>query len=301
VVQGRFHYTDSLRPDDFSQHPGSAGVYAIRARLSAKKESAPSNVVAVPIEPLPEAIGNLKAEVTHSGIQLTWTPPARTPVGPAPSALSYRIYRAVSQTGPEAPANGQASAPAPRSASRAAASASNPATPLLAQISEVPTPGYLDTRAQFGNAYTYSVRSVIPSQALNVPANPPPGNAALRESADSNLVTLAARDVFPPAAPQGLVAVFVPAQGGEPAHLELSWGISPETDLAGYNVYRSEQANVQAPRLNPELLLTPAFQDTSAAPGRTYFYRVTAVDRSGNESDASAAVEGTIPAESQSP
>ena len=91
--------------------------------------------------------------------------------------------------------------------------------------------------------------------------------------------------------------MFVPAQGDVPAHMELSWSISPETDLAGYAVYRSEQAGVPGTHLNVEVLPTPAFRDMNALPGRRYLYSVTAVDRSGNESPASVAVPG--PAESQ--
>jgi fibronectin type 3 domain-containing protein len=95
-----------------------------------------------------------------------------------------------------------------------------------------------------------------------------------------------------------LLVVDVPAQGDVPAHLELSWGISPETDLAGYNVYRSDQEGVPGMRVNTELLLTPAFRDMNAVPGRRYSYSVTAVDRSGNESPVSAAASGAVPAES---
>jgi fibronectin type 3 domain-containing protein len=122
------------------------------------------------------------------------------------------------------------------------------------------------------------------------------------ESADSNLAILTPRDTFAPAAPQGLVAVLVPAQADVPAHIELSWAISPETDLAGYNVYRSERAGAPGTRLNTELLLTPAFRDMdmNVQPGRVYFYTVTALDSSGNESPASVAVSGGVPAESQS-
>jgi fibronectin type 3 domain-containing protein len=82
--------------------------------------------------------------------------------------------------------------------------------------------------------------------------------------------------------------------------LDLSWAINPATNVVGYNVYRSEQEGAPGMRLNPELLLTPAFRDMNAVLGRPYFYTVTAVDRSGNESAASAAASGGIPAESQS-
>ena len=133
----------------------------------------------------------------------------------------------------------------------------------------------------------YSVRSV---------AQYP--NAAL-ESADSNLAVATPRDTFPPAAPQDLIVALVPAQPGVPAHLELSWAISAETDIAGYNVYRSEQAGAPGSRVNTDPLPTPAFRDMNVQPGHRYFYSVTAVDRAGNESPASAAVSGGVPAEGQ--
>jgi fibronectin type 3 domain-containing protein len=43
----------------------------------------------------------------------------------------------------------------------------------------------------------------------------------------------------------------------------------------------------------------PAFRDMSAIAGRRYFYTITAVGRSGNESPPGASVTGEIPAESQ--
>jgi predicted phage tail protein len=280
VVQDRFRYVDALKPEDFSQHPSRIAIYAVRTRTSQKKESAPSNIAALRIYPLPDPIDDLKAEVTHSGIQLTETPPTKTLVGPAPPIFSYRIFRAESQS------TATTQAPSARPAA-AQTTQATPGAPMI-KIAETQSPNYLDAQIQFGNTYTYSVRTVAQLDGHEL------------ESADSNRITILARDTFPPAAPQRLVVVFVPSQAGEPAHLELSWAISPETDLAGYNVYQSDQVGVQGTRLNTELLPTPAFQDMNAVPGRTYLYSVTAVDRSGNESPASAAVPGTVPAESQS-
>jgi hypothetical protein len=265
VAQGHFRYTDELRPEDFSQHPDGAVLYSVRTRASAKKESAPSNPVSLRIYPLPEPVSDLHAEVTHSGIQLSWSPPRDVVSG---RSSTYAIFRAAVQ-GVRQP-NASANTP----------SANAP----LEKIVETPSTSYLDTQIQFGNSYIYSVRSVVPV-----------GQQQPLESADSNRVTILARDVFPPAAPAGLIVVFVPAQGGEPAHLELSWNISPETDLAGYYVYRSEQSNAPGTRINSEPLPTPAFRDMNAVPGRGYFYRVTAVDQSGNESAASESVSGQVP------
>ena len=265
VTQGRFNYIDTLRPEDFAQHPNAFAVYTVRTRVSAKRESADSNMVSVRIYPLPDPIADLKAAVTHSGIELTWTAPLRTPVGPAPTITSYRIYRSQAQPAAAAEAN-----------------------PALLQIGETTSSDYLDSEIQFGNSFSYTVRSVIQIDSREL------------ASADSNRVTVLARDIFPPAAPQGLVVVYVPAQSGQPARLELSWNISVETDLAGYNVYRSEEPGVQGTRLNSELLPTPAFQDAHVLAGRTYFYTVTAVDHTGNESAASSEISGAVPAESQS-
>jgi hypothetical protein len=267
--QGRVRYTDALSADDFSQHAGGVAVYIIRTLASPKKSSANSNTAAVGVYPAPEAIDDLKTDVTPSAIVLSWTPPK--PLGSeSPAIAGYRIYRAEAS---------------------AAATAENPLLKSsLAQVGETPpdSQSFSDGQFNFGTTYVYSVRSFTqyPAETL--------------ESTGSNFAVVTPRDTFPPGAPKGLVAVLVPAQGSIPAHIELSWAISPETDLAGYNVYRTEQAGVPATRLNTELLLTPAFRDMNVQPGHVYFYTVTALDSSGNESPASAGVSGGVPAESQS-
>ena len=278
--QDRVRYTDPLQPEDFTQHPDSIAVYEVRTRASAKKESADSNVVALSLHPAPEPIGDVRAEVTHSGIEVSWTPPQKTPVGPAPPIAVYRVYR--SELQPPGTPGSPAAAPA-RAAEKESAK-----LPLAAlRIGETETTTYLDTQFQLGETYIYTVRSVVQYGPEQI------------ESADSDPFTLLARDVTPPATPEGLLVVDVPAQDNVPAHIELSWGISSETDLAGYNLYRSEQAGVAGARANADLLRTPAFRDMNAMPGRAYFYSVTAVDRSGNESPPSADVEGAVPAESK--
>ena len=219
----------------------------------------------------------MQAEVTHSGIQIAWTPPQKTLAGPAPPVSVYRIYRAEAKSDAAASSN-------PPDASGAASS--RLASPFL-KIGETETPGYLDTQFEVGRSYFYAVRSVVQYGEDQI------------ESEGSAPIVVLARDVSPPSTPRGLIVVYVPAQDGVPAHLELSWSIGAETDLAGYNVYRSDRAGLQGTRANIELLLTPAFRDMNALPDREYFYSVAAVDRSGNESPVSAAVSGAVRAESQ--
>ena len=87
----------------------------------------------------------------------------------------------------------------------------------------------------------------------------------------------------------------MPASQQVPAHVSLSWAISPETGVAGYVVYRSEQVAARGIKMNENLLGSPTYRDLSVAPGGRYFYSVTAVDGAGQESPPSAAVEAQIP------
>ena len=114
------------------------------------------------------------------------------------------------------------------------------------------------------------------------------GNAL--ESGDSAPAIVSPRDTFPPAAPQNLVAAVLSGAPSGGLLVDLSWSINLETDLAGYRVYRSEQQDTRGALVTPDLLLAPAYRDTSVGPGRRYWYFVTAVDHAGNESDTSSIV-----------
>jgi hypothetical protein len=268
----QIRYEDTLKPEDFIQHPDTQAVYMVRTRTSPKKVSANSNAAILRVAPAPDPIADLKTEITHQGVILTWTPPQKTAVGPAPPIALYRIFRR------EIP---QGTAPVPTAGALPARSP-NPSVP----IDETATPPFRDTQIQFGKTYRYTVRSVAQYPDLQI------------ESLDSPSIEVTPLDTFPPAAPQGLVVVLVPAQGATPAYLDLSWSISAENDIAGYNIYRSEQEGAPGQKQNPDLLRTPAFRDMNIVPGHRYFYTVTAVDRVGNESPASAAASGEVPVES---
>jgi len=268
VVQGHIHFTDPLSAQDFAKHPESLVVYTVRTQVSEKKPSANSNVATVRVFAPFDAITDLATQVTHAAVVLNWTPPGRTLSGTAPTVGVYHIYRGV---------------PDPSAAPGDTSQLKSP----LVKIADAQGPPFQDTQFEFGASYVYSVRSVAQYPDASI------------ESSDSNLAAVTPRDTFPPAAPQELIVVLVPAQADAPAHLELSWAISPETDVAGYNVYRSEQESTQGARLNADLLLTPAFRDMNTQPGHRYFYTVTAVDRAGNESPASAAASGGVPAAGQ--
>jgi hypothetical protein len=86
-------------------------------------------------------------------------------------------------------------------------------------------------------------------------------------------------DMTPPAVPANLTAT------GTTAGITLDWADNAESDFAGYNVYR-QSAGGQFVKLNTALLSTSAYADASAAFDATTAYRVTSVDKTGNESAA---------------
>ena len=250
-------------------YPGGALAYRVHTRASRKRASADSNTVIVRIRPVPERITSLHAAVTESAIELSWSAPTRTSTGDPLSAISeYRIYR------------GEIDAASADAAAKELTQAKWKSP--LALLGSSPTTSYRDTTFDFGKTYVYTVRTVIA------------GDGGTIESADSVPAIVTPRDIYPPAVPQGLVAAVVTPDPNGPPEVDLSWSINTETDLAGYHVYRSEQEGTRGQPLTSDLLLSPAYRDTSVEPGHRYWYSVTAVDRSGNESAPSAPVAAEV-------
>jgi hypothetical protein len=272
TTEGRVTYPDPIHADDFAKLAGARLVYSVRISISKHASSPDSNLAS--IQPLPSLapISDFAAQVSREGVELTWSAPSATPSGASlPPLGGYRIYRA--EVAPES------------AASAAADPASARLVAPLAPLNAAAAPPYRDTQFEFGLSYLYSVRSI--AQYGSGPV----------ESANSNLLIVAPRDIFPPAAPLGLAVLQVPATAAAPAHVELSWNISPETDVAGYNVYRAGGAGESGTRMNPALLPVPVFRDMSAIPGHVYLYSVTAVSRTGFESPRSAPVSFEAPAD----
>ena len=94
-------------------------------------------------------------------------------------------------------------------------------------------------------------------------------------------------DITDPAVPTGLGATAGDAQ------VSLDWADNSDSDLAGYNVYRSTTSGGAYTQLNGALVTSSAYLDTTASNGTTYYYVVTAVDTSTNESAASNEASAT--------
>jgi glucuronoarabinoxylan endo-1,4-beta-xylanase len=91
----------------------------------------------------------------------------------------------------------------------------------------------------------------------------------------------------PPAAPNGLTA-----EAGNNA-VNLEWNDNSETDLAGYNVYRSMFSGGGYGRINTSLVLDSDYVDNDADNFEDYYYVVTAVDDNNHESGYSNEASAT--------
>jgi fibronectin type 3 domain-containing protein len=114
------------------------------------------------------------------------------------------------------------------------------------------------------------------------------------EGDDSSSVRVVAHDIFPPATPTSLQAVF--SGPGQKPFIDLIWAGNSEPDLAGYNIYRRD-AGSEPEKINTELVKTPAFRDANVVAGHEYFYSVSEVDAPGNESPRSEEAGETVPAD----
>jgi len=135
---------------------------------------------------------------------------------------------------------------------------------------------YVDKSFQFGNNYRYVVRAV----SLGT------GGAQV-ESLNSNAVSVSPLDTFAPAAPE---RPSVAAPEPSSARLAIFFAANKETDIAGYNIFRSTDPDLPKQnwtKLNATLLTRTTYQDDKVESGKTYYYYIVAVDKAGNISPPS--------------
>jgi hypothetical protein len=125
---------------------------------------------------------------------------------------------------------------------------------------------FSDANLENGKRYRYEVR------AVRIEGGVPYEGAGTTVSAIP-------RDKTAPIAPTGLSL----EKKGE--IVVLSWVANAEKDLAGYNVYRVIAG--EARKINTTVVPKSQFVDETPGPERYISYYVTAIDKSGNESDRS--------------
>lgn len=252
--------TDTLPVAPEDQTPTGDITYAVEVLNRDGRGAGPSNRVHVPAAPTLPAPQDLAAELSADGVSLTWTGIGETTSVPE-LRHRYRIYRREEGGAKE----------------------------VMAGEVPVSTAGpvqFFDSSIQWEKNYLYriTVVSIVTRPAGEVQV----------EGDDSAPLRVVAHDVFPPAVPVGLQAA---ASGeGQKEFVDLIWAPVTSADLSGYNVYRHE-AGEAAAKLNSELVMAPAYRDSTIARGKTYFYSVSAVDVRGNESAKSEEASETVPEE----
>jgi hypothetical protein len=254
------------------QNPAGVANFAVEITNEQKRAAGYSNIARVPLAPTPAPPGDLRAEATKRGILISWTP-AGSVAAPPVTLAGYRLER---------------TAPDQKNEQKPAQEKSDKGSELLMIAADSPSNGrFLDTAFEWGTPYRYRVAPVV--RVLS------PSGETLAEvqGAWSAAQDITPQDIFPPAQPSGVQAIYT--ESGNQHYIDLTWLPSQEPDLAGYYVYRRSSAESSATRMNRDLLKTPSFRDTAIQPGTTYLYSVSAVDLRGNESPHSAETTETAP------
>lgn len=245
--------------------------YAVRVYGPYKRVDGYSNRATVVAGAAPAAVGAVSAETRADGVVLKWQPKAAEP------GMEMRMVRTL------APAQGKG---AKASSHRTLMMGEGPVERQVLEVSlaQQDAGQALDRHARLDHIYKYVLQRVVKLKVN--------GASAELAGAKSAPVTVDAKDVFAPSVPEGLAAVA----DAEAGAIDLSWEPSPESDVAGYIVYRRVEGRSWR-RISPEgkLVTVPAWTDETAQRGVRYQYSVVAVDRDGNQSGKSSSVEEELP------
>jgi len=217
-----------------------------------------SKRIAVPLVPPPPSPTSATITYDEKTITVKWPAvAARTPVQPAPKAEELPA-KIVGYAAPSIQYN--------------VYDASDPATPVKLTKAPVAEPTFTDSRMDWGARRCYVMRAVETLNDLSI------------ESDAQTPACETLKDTFPPAAPANLQSS--PQEGA----ISLIWDANSEPDLDGYIVFRGPSPESLESIVSAPVQLTQ-FRDENLQPGTRYVYVVRAVDKAGNRSAASNAVE----------
>ena len=239
-------------------NPMAAVTYAVEVLNRERRGAGISNRVYVSAVPTLPPPSDFATQLNGDGVELTWTSAGETASTPD-ITHRYRILR------------------------REEGSSKDVVTGEIAFGS----PGamrLLDSSFEWEKTYSYRLTCVT------IVAGTPPEIQI--EGEDTHPVRVVAHDIFPPAVPSGLQAVY--SGEGQKPFIDLIWAPVTNADLAGYNVYRREGDGSRT-KLNSELVKTPSYRDMAVASEKTYTYSVSSVDVRGNESAVSDEASEHVP------
>jgi hypothetical protein len=279
VTAGASDAADVL-PAALTAGPARLLAYRVELMNSAGRTAGASAAVFAAAGPALDPVAGFAGNVVKEGAMLRWQKDRSNAEG------TVELERTLLDPDPRPAATAGSGSGLPGTAKEAAVMR------FRAGAGESDPGGTIDRTVEIGHSYRFTAERV---KMLELGGQ----RVELRSVASSQpAVTLAVRDVFPPAVPEGLVAA--PGFEGEPprAAIDLSWEPDVEAQVAGYRVYRRDAAGAGAwQRIGPELVNEPAYHDAAVVAGRQYAYQVTAVSTAGNESAPGGAVVETAPAQ----
>jgi fibronectin type 3 domain-containing protein len=144
--------------------------------------------------------------------------------------------------------------------------------PLLRQSAKLER---VDLSVEEGETYSYYVTSV---------------NIIGKESVPSARFSIAMPDLTPPLPPDGLQLI------ADEGKITVSWKMNLEPDVASYDIFRATEISGDYKKLNAKPIPPdqPFFVDVGLVSGKQYFYKVSAIDKRGNESLRSTAASGLV-------
>lgn len=216
-------------------------VLGARALASLGRPSSFSNLVKLLPRTPPLAPDDLVVEPTPLGIQVDWQ--ARE------DEIGYRVYRRN-------------------------ANVRDFGDPLSSPRRGTTT--YLDTTAEFGRRYIYTVTSVVSKK--------PVVESAIAAEHEVHYL-----DRFPPARPRDVVAL------PETGRVRLLWKPSTSEDTEGYWIYRRDPGETTFRVINTDLVVGSEYLDRDLIQGQLYSYYILAIDAEENQSEPSETIEVRVP------
>jgi hypothetical protein len=257
-------YTDVLSQELQTQDPTEEITYAVSVQNENGRSAGLSNQVQVPSAPTLPPPDHFGAAVKKDGVLISWDCP---PAMAASDLIEHklRLYR--------------------REQGKQTDIKVNDANLTDCALTQPGSHEFLDQTFEWEKHYDYRATVVTVVSA--------PGKPEIEvEGDDTSAVVVFAHDVFPPAVPTGLQAVF--SGVGQAPFVDLVWSPDAEADLAGYNIFRHDESEPPV-KLNAEPVKAPAFRDSNVQGGKKYFYSVSAVDERNNESAKSEETSEQVP------
>ena len=206
-------FTDNLPFEIELAHPTGFASYAVEVLNTAGRGAGISNQVRVPLLPVLLPFDDFAVHPIAQGLMISWQCPSIAEGLPGSKYL-FRIYRRLE-------ANSNWTKVAEVEATHCANGKSG---------QEDPT-SFLDRSFEWEETYFYRGTVVSVRESAGKPTVEVEGD-------DTPEVKVFAHDVFPPAVPSELQAVF--PGPGQQNFIDLIWTPVSDADLNGYNVYRHE-------------------------------------------------------------